>query len=277
MSEKKLKNLLDNNNFNGLVKARHGYLIYNKKDIYIGRAIEKYGEFSELETQLFQQICQAGDVVLDIGANIGAHTLAMSNFVGATGKVYAFEPQPIIFQTLCANMAINSVTNVSCHCIALSDRAGHVLVPDINYDVEGNFGGVAIEQFDQGQRIPKVALDDFLSLPKLKLIKIDVEGMEQEVINGAKKLIAQHQPVIYMENDRRDKSKDLIELMWSLGYKMFWHRPTLFNPNNYAQDSENIYQNTVSVNMLCFPKTAKTQLTGFTEVDDSSFHPHTRS
>lgn len=267
------KNILDNNGFNGLVKGRYGYVLYNKKDTYIGKAIEKYGEFSELETTLFQQICQKGDVVLDIGANIGAHTLAMSHFVGPKGRVFAFEPQPIVYQTLCANMAVNSITNVNCECVALSDQSGDVLIPDINYDTQGNFGGVAIEQFSQGQKIPKKTLDESLDVTRLKFIKIDVEGMEQEVINGAKNTIQQFQPVIYMENDRQEKSKALIELMWSLNYVLYWHCPKLFNPNNYAQDSENLFPGTVSVNMLCFPKSAKTQLTGFHEITDSHFHP----
>ena len=267
------KNMLNNEGFNGLVKGRYGYVLYNKKDTYIGKAIEKYGEFSELETTLFQQICQTDDVVLDIGANIGAHTLAMSQFVGAKGRVFAFEPQPIVYQTLCANMALNSITNVNCQCLALSNEEGHVLVPDINYDTKGNFGGVAINQFTQGQKVPKKTLDQLLEVTRLKLIKIDVEGMEHEVIEGAKNTIQQFQPVIYMENDRREKSKALIELMWSLNYTLYWHRPTLFNPNNYAQDSENLYPGTVSINMLCFPNSAKTQLTGFIEITDSDTNP----
>ncbi len=267
------ENMLDNEGFNGLVKARYGYMLYNKHDTYIGKAIEKYGEFSELEAVIFKQICTEGDIVLDVGANIGAHTLAMSHFVGQTGRVHAFEPQPVIFQTLCANVALNSFTNVSCYNMALSDKEGQVLIPNIDYSKPGNYGGINVQQFEQGHRVPEIRIDKLLNVNRLKLIKIDVEGMEHEVISGAKETIKKHQPVIYMENDRTDKSKDLIELMWSLDYKMFWHMPKLFNPNNYAKDDESMHPNIVSVNMICFPKSASTNLTGFLEITDSSWHP----
>ncbi len=269
------KNILDNTGCNGLVKGRHGYLLYNKHDTYIGRSVEKYGEFSELETDLFRQICKPGDIVLDIGANIGVHTLSMSQFVGDTGLVFAFEPQPVVFQTLCAHMALNSVTNTYCHWLALSDSEGDVLIPNIKYDTKGNYGGVAVEEFNEGHKIPKQPLDDFLAskVNKLNFIKIDVEGMEQEVITGAKTLISQYQPILYVENDRHDKSQDLIELLWTLNYTLYWHMPYLYNPNNYANDSENLFPGTLSVNMLCIPKHIHTSLNGFEKVTDSSHHP----
>ena len=65
------------NSFNKLIKARHGTILYNKNDIYIGKSIEKYGEFSYLEAKIFEQICKAGDVVIEVGANIGAHILSI--------------------------------------------------------------------------------------------------------------------------------------------------------------------------------------------------------
>ena len=54
----------DNNSFNRLIKARNGFLLYNKNDMYIGKSIEKYGEFSQLEARVFEQICKNGDVIL---------------------------------------------------------------------------------------------------------------------------------------------------------------------------------------------------------------------
>lgn len=268
-----LKNLLDNDGFNGLVKGRYGYHLYNKNDIYIGKSVEKYGEFSEAEAMLFKQICKEGDVVLDVGANIGIHTLALSHFVGNTGRVYAFEPQPIVFQTLCANMALNSRINVNCYNMAVGERKGEVLMPDIDYSHRSNYGGVSADQFDIGQRIPVHALDAFLDVRRLKFIKIDVEGMEQDVINGARGLIHSFKPAIYLENDRRDKSKALIEIMWGLGYEMYWHKPPIYNPDNFAGDEENLFEGTVSCNMICLPQGVEHSLNGFDKVTDSSFHP----
>ena len=92
--------------FNALVRAKHGLMLFNKNDTYIGRSIGKYGEFSEGEIAIFDQLCRPGDIVVEVGANIGTHTLPIAKMVGVAGRVHAFEPQRIVFQTLCANMAL---------------------------------------------------------------------------------------------------------------------------------------------------------------------------
>ena len=169
-----LKNIIDTSGFNAVVKGKYGYITYNKNDIYIGKAIGKYGEFSDSEVEIFRKLCGTNDVIVEVGANIGTHTLALSQIVGSNGRVYAFEPQRVVFQTLCANLALNSITNVECFQLTVSSEKGHVLLPELRYDVEGNFGSVCIDNFDQGTKVPKVVLDDFLEIPRLKLLKVDV-------------------------------------------------------------------------------------------------------
>ena len=112
-----------------------------------------------------------------------------------------------------------------------------------------------------------------IKLEHLELLKIDVEGMEASVIKGASVLIDTHKPIIYCENDRQNKSKELIELLWSLDYKCYWHLPNLFNKDNFNGVKENIFNNLVSVNMLCIHNNAKVKVDGFKEVLESSFHP----
>lgn len=271
--ESKVQKVIETSGYNAVAKWKYGYVVYNKNDIYIGRAVAKYGEFSESEVELFRQLCQPGDVVVEVGANIGTHTVALSGIVGAQGVVYAFEPQPIVYYTLCANVSINSLSNVHCYNLAAGATEGFVLIPDIRYDQPGNYGGIEIDKFKQGNQIRRVRLDNSINVPSLKLLKIDVEGMESEVIRGAKKLISRHKPVLYVENDRPEKSKELIELIRSFDYRMYWHMPPLFNPNNFAGDSEDIYPGIVSVNMLCFHKSVDVNLDGFMEVVDSASHP----
>lgn len=269
-----LKKIIEGEGYNRIVESRYGYILYNKNDIYVGRSFENYGEFSESEADLFRQICVHGDRVVDVGANIGAHTLVLARQVGQSGRVYAFEPQRVVFQTLCANMAINSIGNTECFQVAVSNEPGFVNIPDIRYDLEGNFGGFEIEKFSQsGIKTKVVSLDEILDVPTLKLIKIDVEGMELGVIKGAKETIRQHSPVLYIENDRTDRSKALIEEIRSLDYRMFWHRPPLFNPDNYANNPDNIFGGISSVNMLCLHKKLSLNLKGFDEVLDSNEHP----
>jgi len=255
--------LLQTTGFNNLIKAKHGYTIYNKNDRYIGRSIEAYGEFSEKEVALFRQICKVGFVVVEVGANIGSHTLALSKMVGNSGRVYAFEPQRVVFQTLCGNLALNSIENVEAFDVALSDEDGSLLIPDIRYDVEGNFGGVEIDKFKSGRKTPKAKLDNFLELQRLDFLKIDVEGMEREVLLGALASIEKFKPIMYIENDRVDKSQALIALIKDKGYNIYEHNPMLFNPNNFAKNSKNIFNNIVSKNILCVHKSFNIKIENF--------------
>ena len=71
--------------FNILKTCRHGLMVYNRNDAYIGRSLDLYGEFSQGETELFQQVVGIGDVVIEVGANIGAHTLRLAQLAGPGG------------------------------------------------------------------------------------------------------------------------------------------------------------------------------------------------
>ncbi len=210
---------------------------------------------------------------MDIGANIGAHTLVFSNLVGPKGRVYAYEPQRVVFQTLCANMAINSIENTECYQMVVSSEAGHTLIPDIRYDLPANHGGFQVQDFQTGVKTRVSPLDAILDVPRLQLIKIDVEGMERDVIDGAEQTILRHKPFLYVENDKVDRSKALIEKIISLDYRLFWHLPSLFNPENYAKNNENIYGEIVSFNMLCVHKSLNLNLDGFQEILDPDLHP----
>ena len=119
--------------FNKQSECRYGRMLFNRNDVYIGRSLDVYGEFSEGEVELFRQIVEEGSFVVEVGANIGVHTLFFARQVGLTGVVVAFEPQRIVFQTLCANMAINSVTNVQCHQKAVGAELGEMRVPALDY------------------------------------------------------------------------------------------------------------------------------------------------
>ncbi|MCB1092516.1 MAG: FkbM family methyltransferase [Verrucomicrobiae bacterium] len=269
-----LPKIVDSPGFNAVVAGRYGFQVFNKNDRFVGRAVEKYGEFSEAECTLFRQLCRPGDLVVEVGSNIGTHTLALSQFVGPKGRVIAFEPQRIVFQTLCATLALNSVTNVEAHQMAVGEARGELPLPEFRYDLEGNFGGIAVDQFQEGKPVPVVTLDEFLpSLPRLRLLKIDVEGMEERVIRGARRIIETHRPFLYVENDRVEKSPELIDAIRSLGYRLFWHAPPLFNAGNFAGDAENLFEGIVSINMLGFHESADVVLNGLPEVGNRDQHP----
>jgi len=182
--------------FNRVIRARHGTMLFNQHDVFVGRSIQRYGDYSELELQFLLRGIRRGDVVVEIGANIGAHTVAFAERVGEAGRVLAFEPQRIIFQSLCANLALNSITNTFCFNCALSDREGELSVPCADYSRRGNFGGISMQASGQGETVPAYRLDTVCKLPRTRMIKIDVEGMEAEVIRGAEQTIRRHRPIL---------------------------------------------------------------------------------
>lgn len=252
--------------FNRQKACRYGQVVFNVNDTYIGRSLDRYGEFSEGEVELFRQVLQPGNVVIEVGANIGAHTLAIAKLVTKTGVVIAFEPQRILFQTLCANLALNSVSNTYSFQQAVGAKSGSLMIPPLDYTRENNFGGLSLGTFESGDRVPLSALDDF-NFPACHFLKIDVEGMEIDVLHGAGKLISRFKPVIYVENDRPEKSAALIRHLDSLSYKMYWHRPPYFNPQNFLGNSENVFGNIVSQNMVCVHSSLPHDLKGFEPVE----------
>jgi hypothetical protein len=145
---------------NRLTTTRYGRFLYNPKDTYIGRALERYGEAHEHELQLLRQLCSAGDCVFDLGANLGDHTVPFAQHVGERGFVFAFEPQRVIFQMLCANVALNGLVNVDCIHAAVGAEHGTVLIPEIDYSAEGNYGGVEVSSFTEGRPVPRIVLED---------------------------------------------------------------------------------------------------------------------
>jgi FkbM family methyltransferase len=248
-----------------LKQCRHGLMLFLKRDTYVGQSLDNYGEWSESEVKLFSQFLKPGDVVAEIGSNIGAHTVPIAKLVGQKGLVLAFEPQPVIFQLLCANVALNGIFNVRTYHAAVGGAAGAITVPPVDYAVEGNFGGVSLGNCDAGEKVPLLKLDS-LSLPALRLLKIDVEGMEAEVLSGAQQTIAKCRPILFVENERRTESAQLIELLDTFGYRMWWYTPLLFNPKNYANNEINVFGGTGSINLLCCPKEVPAEVTGLREV-----------
>ena len=265
--------------FNDLKDCRYGKMIYNKNDMYIGKSLELYGEYSEGEIDIFRQLIHQGDTVLEVGSNLGAHTLALAQLVGKLGQVHAFDPQRLVFQTLAGNMALNSLTNVYCYQKAVGETHGQIKVPVLDYEHEVNWGGLELGKWDYGETVDLITIDS-LNLSGCHFIKINVEGMELNVLKGAVKTIERFLPILYVENDRQEKSQELIGYLHSLEYNLHWHQPLLFNEKNFFNNPENVFsvitqkgiggqviQNIVSINMLCLPRKKNIKVQGFSQVE----------
>lgn len=198
-----------------------GHKIYvNPKDDSLGLLINPI--FEEKETKIFNEHIKEGDIVVDIGANIGYHTLTFAKLVGKTGKVYAFEPDPINFNYLKKNIEFNGYKNVIPIQKAVSDitgkgklylykRAGVEKIWDLKE--KGNRPTIEIDM---------IKLDDFIK--KIDFVKIDVEGAEGMVLRGMPNLLRQNiKMVIEIANDFQniigiDSKKILEDNKFSLRY-----------------------------------------------------------
>jgi FkbM family methyltransferase len=253
-----------------LTESRYGRILYPQHDQYVGRSFKDYGEFSEGEVEIFTHFVQRGAIVLDVGANIGAHTVPLAQLTGPGGVVVAFEPQPALHQILCANLALNSIPNAVTYAMALGSCQGSCQIPVLDYAQACNFGGVSMDMVTEGETVPLSKLDDF-QLQRVDFIKLDVEGFESQVLEGATETIQRCRPIMYVENDREEKSAELIQRLFDLGYRLWWHTPPLFNPNNFKANPENIFPGICSINMLAIHRDQK-PVTGLRPITTAGDH-----
>jgi FkbM family methyltransferase len=252
-----------------LKKCRHGWMIYTAADFGVGRSLDLYGEWAEAEMQLLARIVRPGDVVIDVGANIGTHMVCFAQQVGPSGAVVAFEPQRFLFHLLCANAALNGLTNVYCQYAALGERSGQILVPRLNPSALNNFGALALGRFSEGEPVPVITLDQ-VAVPSCRVVKIDVEGMEQQVLKGGRQFIDKFKPVLYVENNQPDKSAAVIDLIKSMNYDVYWHCPAGFNPDNYFRNPFNMFGAYGDINVVCIPKGSDISIEGLPGIDTKS-------
>ena len=249
--------------YNVLKNCRHGAMLYNRNDQYVGRSLDLYGEYCEARIEIMRQVLQPGDVVVDVGAYIGNTTLFFARAVGETGAVVAFEPQRLIFQNLCANVALNSLRNVYSVHAAVGAERGQVVVPLLNPDTENNFAALGLEDSDwqQGDTVPLTTVDS-LELRSCRFMSIDVEGMELSVLKGAEATIATCAPTLFVANHRKDKSAALITHLLDRGYQLYWDIAKVFSPGNFFGKQENVFEDMVSVGMMCLPPGDTTPVEG---------------
>lgn len=235
-----------------IAKTRFGPMAYPVGDVVIGRSLAEYGEWAGPEIDFLLDLVKVGDIVVDVGANIGTHTIALAKRVGPSGQVIAFEPQRLTLQTLCTNITLNNLDNVKAERVALGAKCGEVSIPVIK---QGNLGNIGHQLWGEGELTPLLTLDSY-SLPGIDLLKIDVEGMEKTVLEGALKTIKQYQPAIFVENNIAEQSEALISWLFSIGYRCWWFLDPYYNPDNFYGNADNFLEGLVDrpeINMICLP------------------------
>lgn len=178
-----------------------GHQITAFKNDHVGDKIARNGLYEKENLELLLTLLGriSSPVVLDIGANIGNHTLA---FATAASQVYAFEPLSPVYELLDRNVRDNGIDNVQTFPFALSDREEDATIYMVS---EGNVGASSFDQRDdnsEGVTVCKKIGDRViaaLGLKKIDLIKLDVEAHEAFVLRGLRETLQQHKPIITME------------------------------------------------------------------------------
>lgn len=238
-----------------MVSYKYGRLLALVNDVYMGRFLRDYGEYSDGEvTEIFARMLRPGDLVIQAGASIGVHTVPMARLVSPGGHVFAFEPQRMIYNLLCGNIALNCLTEVTTpfHAAAGAEP-GYLKLPAIDYDSAANFGGVSLSKEGNGDAVRVLPLDHISARLRgrtLRLIMADVEGMEESVLQGAVDIIHAHRPFLYLEDDRPENSASLRSFVRELGYRAYHHRPHYVPAERAAPDIRHMG----SYNLLCVPQ-----------------------
>ena len=237
---------LDVGEYTTVALCRNGWTLYNRNDVFVGNCLYRYGQYSYDEQRLFEHFIGPNDIVIEAGAHIGSLTVPISK---VAGTVYAFEPQRLAFQMLCANLALGECRNVYAYPIAIGAENGMIMVPKEKPEVLGNMGGVILKGVTEGERVQLVTIDS-LGID-CNFLKADVEEMEFDVLTGAKATIRRCRPIMYLECNKNHEP--LIELLTELEYAAHWHLPMMFNEDNFYENADNAMANTASTNLLCFP------------------------
>jgi len=164
-------------------------LFLSKKGLAL--SISHYGTYEELESKIMEEKIEMGNIVVDVGANIGLHTLNMARIVGNTGQVFAFEPDPSNFEILKKNVKINNYKNIILEQKAVGDKHGRTTLYQSDHPGKHRIFPQT-EQAKSEIQVELTNLDNYFDsdmIDKINFIKIDVEGLEFSVLKGMKNIL----------------------------------------------------------------------------------------
>jgi FkbM family methyltransferase len=233
-----------------LAATEHGTLILNRFDYRppsedgnafgVGYQILETGTHDPAEVDralllldLRRQYFGDGVVAVDCGANIGVHAIEWARRMSGWGSVLAIEAQERVYYALAGNIALNNCFNARALHAAVAAQDGRLQIPQPDYLQPSSFGSLELQQRPQNEFIGQpidyspgrmVAVSsltlDALQLPRVDLIKFDVEGMEEEALHGAQDTIARHRPILMLEWVKSSRDA-LCSLLFAAGYAIF--------------------------------------------------------
>ena len=226
----------DNKNLK-IINTQFGKIVVNINDQFIGKSFinQKYWGLQDIEviSKIIEYKCKKKNriVFYDVGANIGSHSIALSNIFKNKILIRAFEAQSTIYQMFNQSIKINNLNNIEVYHNAVSDKNDEIIRIDLpDYSKHNNFG--ALELFKPFQNsdnadmqksgifedVKTIKLDIFDE--EVDVIKIDVEGMESLVLKGSNNLIVNHRPFLFIEL-LKSKLEDVTEFFKGKDYNIY--------------------------------------------------------
>lgn len=227
-----------------VVRTKYGFGYRADLGDWLGQYVYLTGVYEPPTARIIHALLDSGDTFIDVGANSGFFTLLGATRVGPTGKVLAFEPVPVMRKRLTDNVTMNQLGNVRIQDVALSNAPGSITLFE---GPEGHKGTSSLRPLDNAATKIEVQtrpLDAYLDeLDAVKLIKIDVEGAEQLVIEGMEAVIERYHPalIIEMTDDYLASfghgAVALATKLTDCGYQMFCITPGGLSPMSPEQSA----------------------------------------
>lgn len=228
-----------------LVSSDHGPLIVNRFDYNhifngdyygVGAQILETGHYDPSDVTMLKSLLALrrqhfgnGVVALDLGANIGVHSVEWAKLMKGWGGVISVEAQERIFYALAGNLTLQNCLNARAIWAAVDETCGELSFPEPDYTQNGSFGSLELKarmggefigqpiDYDKPSLTVRTISVDSLGLSRVDLIKMDLEGMEVEGLRGAQDTIKRCLPVMFVETVKADKDK-VTQFLEAFGY-----------------------------------------------------------
>lgn len=217
-----------------LLRTAWGSRIYCWPDP-LGRAVARTGVYDLIVAETLTRLADPGETVVDAGANVGVMSNLLAHAVGPGGRVFSFEPHPLIFETLSKNVsrwsAVDRLDTIDIRRAAVSASAG-VLPLAVDPDTfADNKGTASLERTDpvNSTRVMTVSLDEELPAP-IGVLKLDVEGHELAALQGSRSLLASKLIRDVLFEEHRPPPTPVTMLLESHGYTVMGVRQALSGP-----------------------------------------------
>ena len=238
------------------VRAQTGSLLKSKTSDFHGYPFAVHGYYDWRRWAIANVLCSPGDVIIEIGSNIGTETIGFSDYLGASGRVYAFEPLPSNLSVLLENVRTARYRNITVYQCAVGDRCSSVRFAPPKQRENSGIGQVLWQdQTSEGIEVECITLDSIMhEVPQINMLFMDAEGAETRILRGARELIGRDAPYLVTEASEfavRPSGSTIEELaneLFELDYTVFSISRLGLSKLNNASDAQ------LEGNWFCAPR-----------------------